>query len=206
MRRSPRWLTASALAACGIAADANKQPLLFTKENTSNGDIATVDVIFPMDPMLLFISPTLAKASLVPALDYAASPPLEVPQRPARPGHLSRSARGTRRRRRRDAGRREREHAPALRRDRPGGRQRRLRRATGGRSSRNGPSTSRSTASIPENQLCTDDFMGHLAHNANLSVKAILGLAAYGDLCKMRGEPRTRRRTRAWPRRTPSIG
>ncbi len=61
------------LCACGLAADANKQPLLFTKENTSNGDAATVDVIFPMDPVFIFISPTLAKASLVSVLDYGAS-------------------------------------------------------------------------------------------------------------------------------------
>jgi hypothetical protein len=173
-------------AACGFAADANKQPLLLTKENTSNGDIATVDVFYPMDPMMVLFSPTLAKATLVSNLMYAASPHWKFPNAPhdlgTYPVIMGRD----------DGGEgmpveesgnmillcdaiAQEEHSPEF-------------------VNPWWPQITQWAQYLekygldPENQLCTDDFMGHLAHNANLSVKAILALAAYGDLCKMRGD------------------
>jgi hypothetical protein len=172
--------------ACGQAADANKQPLFFTKENTSNGDIATVDVFFPMDPQWLLLSPALAKATLVPILSYAASWHWKFPSAPHDLGTYP-IARGTD-----DGG----EGMPV-------------------EESGNMLILCDAIAQIdgnahfvdpwwpklkqwaeylekygldPENQLCTDDFMGLLAHNANLSIKAILGLACYGDMCHLRGD------------------
>jgi autotransporter-associated beta strand protein len=177
------------LGACGLAADANGQPLFFTKENTSNGDISTVDVIFPMSPILLLFSPELMKAALTPVLDYSASTHWTFSNAPHDLGTYP-VATG-----RDDGG----EAMPVEESANMIIMIDALAKAENSAEFASKYWTQLSTwanflipyAVDPGNQLTTDDFLGTIDHSTNLAVKAIEALGAYAQLAQMLGESAT---------------
>jgi len=62
------------IAAHKLVADVDGTPMLFSKENFSNGCIDTVDVTYPSSPFFLLLNPKLLQAQLQPMMVYASLP------------------------------------------------------------------------------------------------------------------------------------
>lgn len=164
---------------------------VFLKEISTNGDMNTMDVIYPASPMLLATEPELLKRLLLPVLAYAANETFirfTNPYSPHQLGTYPIANDSTARQepmplensgnmllmllaivQRQGAasalpwlGR----HLPML---------------------RSWTDELVRTAEFPADQLCTDDFTGRLPNNTNLGAKGILGIRVYAELCELLG-------------------
>lgn len=181
-----------ALAAHKLTADIDGTPLLFAKENFSNGDIGTVDVLYPTAPIFLFFNPALLEAVVVPVLRYASLPRWKFPFAPHDLGRWP-IANGQ------EYGGGELTEEDQMPVEESGDL---ILLADALAHAQGNPHVAqtywplfskwaaflREKGLDPENQLSTDDFAGHLAHNANLSIKAIDALGAYADLARALGK------------------
>jgi len=180
------------LAAHKLCQDVDGTLLYFSKENFSNGCIATVDVTYPSSPLFLLFQPALLIAQLRPILDYAASPRWPFPYAPHDLGTYP-LANGQVY----GGGEETEDHQMPL--EECGNMLimiGALGRLTGDWSlAELHPDLLRGWADYlvghgasPAEQLCTDDFAGPLADNVNLAAKAIVGIRCYADICAALGD------------------
>lgn len=179
-----------AIAAHKIAVDKDGNVLFISKECFSNGCAATVDVTYPSIPLFLLYNPELVKGMLRPVFRYAASDewfydfaPHDVGTFPIVNGQVY-------------------SHGTAPYWQMPVEECGNMLVTTAAVCiTENSVDFAKENWDLlklwceylvkngldPDNQLCTDDFAGHLAHNCNLALKAIMGIASFAIMNRMDG-------------------
>ncbi len=178
------------IAAHKLVLDENGEVLFISKECFSNGCAATVDVSYPSIPMFLLYNPELVKGMMRPVLRYAKSDkwmfdfaPHDVGQYPLVNGQVY--------------------GENALKYQMPVEECGNMLVMAANVSLADGNADFAKEnldlyegwcdylikyGADPGNQLCTDDFAGHLAHNCNLSLKAIMGLQGMSIIMNLLGD------------------
>ena len=176
------------IAAHKLFQDKDGNLLFFSKENNSNGCVNTVDLTYPEAPLFLVYNPDLQKAMMTSIFEY------------------SRSGRWTKPFAAHDLGTYPIANGQAYGGDMPleeAGNMltlaAMLAKIDGNTKYvdkywdilRQWADYLAENGQDPSNQLCTDDFAGHWAHNCNLSVKAIMGIAGFAEMARVKGDKAT---------------
>ena len=172
------------IAAHKLFEDQDGNLLFFSKENNSNGCVNTVDLTYPEAPLFLCYNPALQKAMMTSIFDY------------------SYSGRWTKPFAAHDLGTYPIANGQVYGGDMPVEEAGNMLILAAELCRQDGSTTYvdkywniistwadylAENGQDPAEQLCTDDFAGHWAHNANLAVKAIMGVAAYAMMAQQKG-------------------
>ncbi len=186
-----------AIASQKLVIDNDRKVLFISKECFSNGCAVTVDVSYPAIPLYLIYNPELVRGMLIPIAKYARQEewifdfaPHDAGQYPIVTGQVYNVDRGGEKPVLKEKGQMPVEECGNM-----------IIMAAAALIADGDTSFVEENLDLlekwvkylethgydPENQLCTDDFAGHLAHNCNLTLKAIMGIAGLGIIYKILG-------------------